>query len=230
MVDNLSMEETVCRIAEAIREKCFCRVITANPEMIYAASRDKDLQDLLNRADLVTADGYGVIWAAKFLGTPLRERVTGIDLLQALFPLAGENKWRLFFAGARPGVAEKAAGRIEREYPGIIWQAEHGYFPAEDEFAVKEKIRLFGPDLLLAGLGAPRQEYWLAENPELAKVAIGVGGSFDVLAGNVKRAPRMIRRLKLEWLYRLGQEPRRWKRQMVLPLFVLKVIVSKFKT
>ncbi|HWQ89551.1 MAG TPA: WecB/TagA/CpsF family glycosyltransferase [Desulfitobacteriaceae bacterium] len=226
-IDDLTMEETVRYIAEAIKEKRTFRVVTANPEIIYAATRDKGLRDLINRADLVTADGFGVIWAAAFLGTPLRERVTGIDLLQALFPHAGKNNWRLFFVGAQPGVAEKAAGQIERDNPGIIWQAEHGYFQAEDEFKVKEKIRLFKPDLLLAGLGAPRQERWLAENPELAEAVIGVGGSFDVLAGNVRRAPHWMRRVKLEWLYRLVQEPRRWRRQMVLPLFVWKVLTTK---
>jgi len=228
-IDDLTMEETVHRIAKAIKEKKIFRVVTANPEIIYTATRDKDLRDLINRADLVTADGFGVIWAAGFLGTPLRERVTGIDLVQALFPLAGERKWRLFFVGAQPGVAEKAAGQIERDYPGLVWQAEHGYFRAEDEGRVKEKIRLFNPDLLLAGLGAPRQEYWLAENPDLAGAVIGVGGSFDVLAGDVRRAPRWIRRLKLEWLYRLGQDPRRWRRQAVLPLFLLKVLKFKFR-
>lgn len=218
------MAETVRRIGEAVKEKKPFRVITANPEMIYAANQDERLRDLINSANLVTADGIGVIWAAGFLGTPLPERVTGIDLLHAIFPIAGERKWRVFFLGGRPGVAERAANQVQQDFPGIIWQSENGFFSSNCEGELCEKIKLFKPDLLLVGLGAPRQDYWIAANSELAFVSIGVGGSFDALAGIVLRAPQLIRKLKLEWLYRLWQEPWRWRRQMVLPRFVLKVI------
>ncbi|MHB8125950.1 MAG: WecB/TagA/CpsF family glycosyltransferase [Desulfitobacteriaceae bacterium] len=227
-IDNLTLAETAQCIGEAVKEKKPCRVVTANPEMIYAANQDKGLRDLINSANLVTADGIGVIWAAACLGTPLQERVTGIDLLQALFPLAGERNWRIFFLGGRPGVAERAAAYVQQDFPGIIWQAENGFFSFKYEIELQEKIRLFNPDLLLVGLGAPRQDYWIAANSELASVTIGVGGSFDALAGIVIRAPQWIRNLNLEWLYRLWQEPWRWKRQMVLPRFVLRVMKEKF--
>ena len=221
------MDETARCISEAVKKKQPFRVVTANPEMIYAANHDKGLRDLINSADLVTADGIGVIWAADVLGTPLLERVTGIDLLQTLFPIAGERNWRVFFLGGQSGVAEKAAAHVQQEFPGIIWQAENGFFSSEYEVEVREKIRLFKPDLLLVGLGAPRQDYWIAANSELASVAIGVGGSFDALAGIVIRAPQWIRKLKIEWLYSLWQVPWSWRRQMVLPRFVLKVIKEK---
>ncbi len=223
-VDTYSMQETVEQIRQAVENQVQLRVVTANPEMIYASVCDHQLKNLINSADVVTADGIGVVWAARRLGTPVQERVTGIDLIQALFPVANAGKWRLFFLGGKPGVAEQAANQVVRKYPQISCDAEHGYFSSEEEPHVLEKIRRFKPDILLVGLGAPRQEYWIAEHPGLAKVSLGVGGSFDALAGIVIRAPKRIQELHVEWLYRLWKEPWRWKRQTVLPRFVLKVI------
>jgi N-acetylglucosaminyldiphosphoundecaprenol N-acetyl-beta-D-mannosaminyltransferase len=222
-VDTYSMQETVERIRQAVDNQVQLRVVTANPEMIYASVRDHRLKNLINSADVVTADGIGVVWAARRLGTPVQERVTGIDLIQALFPVANAGKWRLFFLGGKPGVAEQAANQVVQKYPGIAWDAQHGYFSEEEESCVLEKIRIFKPDVLLVGLGAPRQEYWIVEHPGLAEVSVGVGGSFDALAGIVIRAPKRIQELQLEWLYRLWKEPWRWKRQAVLPCFAWKV-------
>ena len=223
-VDTYSMPETVEQIRQAVESPIPIRVVTANPEMIYASVHDQRLKSLINSAEVVTADGIGVVWAARRLGTPVRERVTGIDLVQAIFPVADAGKWRLFFLGGKPGVAEQAGNQVVQKYPGIVWDAEHGYFSTEEEPHVLEKIRRFQPDILLVGLGAPRQEYWIAEHLGLATVSMGVGGSFDALAGVVIRAPRRIQELHVEWLYRLWKEPRRWKRQAVLPRFVLKVL------
>jgi len=223
-VKPYSMQETVERIRQAVDNQALMRVVTANPEMIYASIHDQRLKDVINSADIVTADGIGVVWAARRLGTPVRERVTGIDLVQAIFPSADAGKWRVFFLGGQPGVAEQAANQVVQKHPGIALEAEHGYFSAEEEPNVLEKIRQFQPDILFVGLGAPRQEFWVAEHHGLAKVSMGVGGSFDALAGLVIRAPKRIQELHLEWLYRLWKEPRRWKRQTVLPRFVLKVI------
>ena len=222
-VDRLTMAETVERISQAVKGRSRIRVVTANPEVIYAAGRNAELKKLINSADIVTADGVGVVWAARRLGVPVAERVTGIDLLCALFPVAQAGKWRIFFLGGKPGVAEEAALRVCRDYGEITWAARHGYFSPEEERSVIAQIEGFQPDILLAGLGSPRQEYWLEEHSGLATVCIGVGGSFDVLAGMVLRAPENMRALHLEWLYRLWQEPRRWKRQIVLPVYVLKV-------
>lgn len=227
-IDTYSMAETVDKILSFIECKAAIRVVTANPEMIYASGQDLKLKRLINSADIVTADGIGVVWAARQLGVPLPERVTGIDLLQALFPRAGEHKLRIFFLGGKPGTARQAGTLVSEQYPGIVWDEHHGYFGAEEEDQVLEKIKGLQPDILLVGLGSPRQDYWIAEHPSLAAVSIGVGGSFDALAGTVVRAPKRIQNLKLEWLYRLWKEPWRWKRQRVLPLFVLKVLRQKY--
>ena len=223
-IDRYSLADTVEQIRQGVTNRSRIRVVTANPEMIYAAGRDPELKKLINSAEIVTADGVGVVWAARWLGLPVSERVTGIDLLNALFPVAHAGKWRIFFLGGKPGVAEEAVSRIGAENRNIVWSVRHGFFSPAEEAEIVTNIRQFQPDVLLAGLGSPLQEYWLAEHSGLAPVCIGVGGSFDVLAGLVVRAPEKIRALHLEWLYRLCQEPRRWRRQSVLPLFVLKVL------
>ena len=231
-VDTYSMPETVEQIRQAVEGKTQIRVrvVTANPEVIYASERNERLIKLMNSADIVTADGIGVVWAARRLGTPVLERVTGIDLVQALFPIAHAGKWRIFFLGGKPGVAEQAANQVVLKNHGITWAAMHGYFSSEEEPGVLEKIRHFQPDVLLVGLGAPRQEYWIAEHPGLASVSMGVGGSFDALAGIVVRAPKRIQDLHVEWLYRLWKEPWRWKRQAVLPHFVIKILWQSFRS
>lgn len=222
-VDTFSMQETVKEIRKAVEDQVKIRVVTANPEMIYASCQDQQLRSLINSADIVTADGIGVVWAAQRLGTPVQERVTGIDLIQAIFPVANQQKWRIFFLGGKPGVARQAGSQVAEKYPGIAWAETHGYFDKEEEAYLLDRIRAFHPHILLVGLGAPRQEYWISEHPELATVSIGVGGSFDALAGIVVRAPKWVQEFKLEWLYRLVKEPWRWKRQSVLPRFVVKV-------
>lgn len=227
-IDTYSMSETVEKIRQFIDIQSEIRVVTANPEMIYASGQDQNLKRLINSAAIVTADGIGVVWAARQLGRPLRERVTGIDLLQALFPMVERYKLRVFFLGGKPGVALQAGTLVSEEYPGIVWDEYHGYFGPEEEEHVLGKIKSLQPDILLVGLGSPRQDYWIAEHPSLATVSIGVGGSFDALAGTVLRAPKRIQDLKLEWLYRLWKEPWRWRRQRVLPLFVLKVLRQKY--
>jgi len=227
-IDTYSMQETVEQIRRAVEGRIQMRVVTANPEMIYASERNVRLKKLINSADIVTADGIGVVWAARRVGTPVSERVTGIDLVNALFPIAHQGKWRIFFLGGKPGVAEQAANQVILKNNGITWDAMHGYFSAEEEPGVLEKIRRFQPDILLVGLGAPRQEYWIAEHPGLAFVSVGVGGSFDALAGIVVRAPKRIQDLHVEWLYRLWKEPWRWRRQAVLPCFVIKVLWQDF--
>lgn len=228
-IDNLTITETVEYIRQAIREQRYIRVVTANPEMIYAANQDQELAELINSANLVTADGIGVVWAVRKLGFFIGERVTGIDLVQALLPIANSDKWRIFFLGGKPGVAELAATRVTKDYPELIWQAHHGYFQPSEEKELLCRIKDFRPDLLLVGLGVPLQEYWVFAHQGLAAVSIGVGGSFDVLSGMVIRAPRWIQNWHLEWFYRIWREPWRWRRQLVLPLFVWKVLIYAVK-
>lgn len=230
-IASLSLAEAAARIEEFVAQGKAHRVVTANPELLYRASYQTELKQLINTADLVTADGEGIVWAAGFLRTPVPQRVTGIDLLQSLLPKAGRNRWRIFFLGGAPGVAAEALARITRDYPGIRSDSHHGFFrPGDEEEQVLQRIRSFRPHLLLVGLGAPRQERWIFEHyRELGvPVSIGVGGSFDVLSGRVKRAPSWVRSMRLEWLSRLLREPSRWRRQTALPKFVLKIFLQKY--
>ena len=230
-IDPLSMSEVVAEIENWVALGSPKRIITANPEIIFRAQRDFELKGLINTADMVTADGVGVVWAAKVLGSPVPGRVTGIDLLSSLFPVANNKGWRVFLLGGSPGVAAEAVAKLGISYPKIAFAESHGYFRAgKEELGVLAKIEKFAPHLLLVGLGAPKQEEWIKRyyRKLLVPVSIGVGGSFDVLAGRVKRVPAWIQKLKLEWLARLLREPRRIKRQLALPKFVLQVLAKKF--
>jgi len=230
-IDSLTVKQAVARIEGFVGQGAPHRVITANPELIYCSRTKEELRDLINSADLVTADGEGIVWAAKHLGNPVPERVTGIDLAQALFPAASRQGWKIFLLGAAPGVAEDAACRIREQYPQLELAGSHGYFqPGTEERAVIQRIRAYAPQVLLVGMGAPRQEEWIYSHfRELAvPVCMGVGGSFDVISGRVKRAPLWVQRLKLEWLARLMREPSRFKRQLALPKFAFSVLKAKF--
>lgn len=229
-VDNVSLEEACFRVEQFINAARFALVVTANPEIIMLARRDPEFMDIIRQADLVTADGTGVVWAGKWLGTPFRERVAGVDLVEALLARAREKGWLIFLLGAKPGVAEKAARRLQEMFPGIaIAGTHHGYFREDEEPLAL--IKAAKPHLLLVGMGMGRQEKWVWRNRRhlAGTVCIGVGGTLDVLAGEVKRAPRLWRRLGLEWLYRLLQEPWRIRRLLVLPAYVGKVISTGWK-
>lgn len=231
-VDAVTLEEAVERVAAFIRAGGAHQVVTLNPEYLYRARREPHLLEVVRRAALVTADGIGIVWAARVLGRPLPERVTGIDLLLALAARAAREGWRVFLLGALPGVADAAAANLTARYPGLqVVGTHHGYFAPEEELQVVARIRAARPDVLFAALGAPKQEVWLARHLAALQVpvAMGVGGSFDVLAGWVKRAPAWLRRLHLEWLGRLLYEPRRWRRMLVLPKFVWIVLVERLR-
>lgn len=234
-VDALDLDGAAEQVAAFVAAGRPRQVITLNPEILYRARQEPELLALLNAADLVTADGAGIVWAARMAGTPVPERVTGIDLTLRLLPRAVREGWRVFLLGAAPGVAAEAARRLQTQYPGlVIAGTHHGYFQSgasspetvaqsgqvtEDE--VVELVRRARPHLLFAGLGAPKQEWFIARHQEAmgVPVAMGVGGSFDVLAGRVRRAPRWLQRMHLEWLGRLFMEPARWRRMLVLPRF-----------
>ena len=226
-VDSLSMEECLEKVKQAVLSGASIRIVTANPELIYKAAADNKLRQLVNSADLVVADGVGVLWAARQLGHGLPERVTGIDLVLRILEEANKHGWRIFLLGSKPGVAEKAVLNQQKKYSKIVFGCHHGYFTAEQQPLLLKRIENFAPDILLVGMGAPKQEYWTAANGGLARVSIGVGGTFDVLAGLVKRAPVFVRNLKLEWLYRLLTQPSRLKRQAILPLYVARVLQAK---
>ncbi len=222
-VDRLTIDQTVQRVTELVGAGRPARVITLNPEYLYrGVTDDKALLELVHRADLVTADGEGIVWAGRVAGKPFPERVTGIDLMLALVQQAAQEGWRVFLLGAAPGVAEEAAENLRRQYPGLqVAGTYHGYFKQDEETAVAERVREAEPQVLFAALGAPKQERWIDQYIESIGpvVAMGVGGSLDVIAGRVTRAPRWMQSLRVEWLGRLVMEPSRWRRILVLPRF-----------
>lgn len=228
-IDGLTLDQFAERIAFFIDRCRSCFVITLNPELLYRAQRERHLLDMVNRADLVTADGAGIVWASRIAGQPVPERVAGIDLMMRLLQSAAGRGWRVFFLGSSPGVAASAANRAVELFPGLqVAGSYHGYFPQEQSHEVVKLIADSSPQLLLVALGAPLQEKWIEGNlSSLGNIAaVGVGGSFDVLSGNVRRAPRWMVKMNLEWLGRLLLEPRRWKRMLVLPKFMLLVLVK----
>ena len=225
-VDSVTMAQAVAQVESYMDEKKNVLIATANAEMIMRATHDAELKNILNAAALVVPDGAGTVWAAHHLGNEMPERVAGYDLAQELMRLAPAKKRRVFFFGSAPGVAEKAKAKAEALYPGIeIVGTRDGYFKPQDEPAIIEEIRAAKPDLLLAALGVPKQEKWLyAHMKELnVPVSIGVGGTLDVMAGVMKRAPYWMQKAKLEWLFRGLLQPKRVGRLMALPKFVLKV-------
>ncbi len=228
-VDNITMEDAYDRVSDFARDGKRHVVFTPNAEIIMSAYRDSDLRYILNSSDLNVPDGIGVVLAARLYGSKIKERVTGIDLMNLICKNAPERGHKLYFLGGKPGVAEKAAENASARYDGINIVGTHdGYFDSGQEKAVIEDINGKDVDFLFVGLGAPKQENWIHEHPEIAaKVIMGVGGSFDVLAGVVKRAPTAYRKLGLEWLYRLIKEPRRFKRMLNLPLFIITVLREK---
>ncbi|WP_202079417.1 WecB/TagA/CpsF family glycosyltransferase [Caldalkalibacillus salinus] len=205
-------------------------IVTANPEIVMFTTRDAELKRIVQDADLVTPDGTGIVWAANHLGDPVPERVAGYDMLHQVCQTSQEKPFSVYILGANEEVNRKAAEKIRALYPQIdVVGRKNGYYHPDDEEAIVRQINAAKPDLLLVALGCPRQEQWIAKYKETlqAKVAIGVGGSLDVLAGEVKRAPVLWQKLRLEWLHRLLSQPSRWKRQLDLPRFVLKVRKAK---
>lgn len=205
------------------QEKTF--VVTANPEIVEYANEHQDYKDIILSADYITPDGIGIIMASKWLNQPLQERITGFDLMNELFRVADEKALKVYLLGAEEQVIESAALKAKELYPGLeLVGYNHGYIDIKDDSLAKSIAEL-EPDIILTALGFPRQEKWVSRHYPLFKKGIfmGVGGSFDVLAGKVNRAPVFWQKMRLEWLYRLIQQPSRWKRMLALPRFVFKV-------
>lgn len=205
-------------------------IYTPNPEIVMLAQKDKELFKILNNADLVLADGIGIIIASRLKGLQLKHRVTGVDTMDKLLQYCGENKKSFFMLGGKPGIAEMACGNIKVKYKGIkVAGHHHGYFDEKDEKEIIDKINSSEPGVLFVCLGAPKQEKWINRNKDRlnCRIAMGVGGSVDIYAGVAKRAPEAFQKLGLEWLYRLIKEPRRLKRMLVLPKFLARSIFTK---
>ena len=228
--DNITKSEAVEHAFKLQTEHKAYYVVTPNPEIVMLAKDNADMLSAVKDAELVIADGIGVIYGAKILGTPLKDRIPGIDFTGALMAKMNEEGRSLFLFGAKPGVAEKAAENLAAKFPGIkIVGTNDGYF--KDDEPIIEKINAAKPDLMLVCLGAPKQELWMQKNaPRLdVGIMVGAGGSLDVFAGVVERAPEVWQRLGLEWLHRLLKEPRRIGRMMKLPKFIFAVIFSRFR-
>jgi len=229
-VDNITMKEAVAKVGSFIEEGGVHAIYTPNAEIMMAAQRDPELRNILLKADMLTADGAGVVLASRLLGRSVREKVSGYDLVVELFKAYGKNGLKCFLFGAKPGVAEEAANKTEAGYPGVVVAGcHHGYFGAEDDDEILRAINDSRCDLLLVALGAPKQEKWIYSHMDRlnAKVCIGVGGAIDILAGKAQLAPDIFRRNGLEWLYRLYKEPRRFIRMLDLPRFMLRVLLAR---
>lgn len=223
-VDLMTMSETLHRIQEILDgPPCGRQMLTANAEMVVAAQHDAQLSHIWQEAAYVVADGYGLVWAASRMGYPLPERIAGVELVGEICRLSAEEGYRLYFLGAKPGVAEEARARLLLKYPKArIVGTHHGYFTPKETKSIVDDIHNKGTDVLFAALGAPQQEKWIYANRLTTgiRLGIGVGGSFDVWAGRVSRAPKWMREHGLEWLYRLCQQPKRLPRMRSLPIFV----------
>lgn len=227
--DNVTMDEALAAGRRLLHGNKAAVVVTPNAEIAYDAMKDKDFCEMLNRADLILPDGAGVVKAARILKTPLKQKVAGIDFAANMLSVFAEEGTKLFLLGSKPGVAEAAAEKMQTLAPGLtVCGTADGYF--KDEAPVIDKINASGAQALFVCLGAPKQEkFMFAHRTELTSVRLmaGLGGSLDGFAGNVKRAPKWMIKLQLEWLYRLIKEPKRLGRMMRLPKFIIAAYANR---
>ena len=216
-IDNVSMEETLERVEGFVRSGRPHQHVVVNVDKLVKASRDEDLRRIINECDLVNVDGMPVVWASRVLGKPLKERVAGIDLFEALMRRAAQKGWRVFLLGARQDVVREVATMYARRYPGLVLAGvRDGYWQGEDaEAQVVRQVRESRADLLFVAISSPKKEQFLGLYQAEMRIpfAMGVGGSFDVAIGRVKRAPAWMQMAGLEWFYRFLQEPRRMFRR-----------------
>lgn len=215
-IDCLDMNQTIDLIEQYIKEKKPCQHVVINVAKFVEMRNDPQLKEIISECDIINADGMPVVWASRLLGQPLPERVAGVDLFQNLVKLCAEKGYRPFFFGARGWVVEKVVEVFKERYPGLnVAGYRNGYFSPEEEKEIAEMIRDTKADMLFVGFSSPMKEKFLEKWMPFMQVpfCMGVGGSFDVIAGKTKRAPAWMQEKGLEWLYRIYQEPRRmWKR------------------
>ena len=221
-VDDVTTEETLSIMERFVAEGRPHQVATVNPEFVIEAQHNEEFRAVLAQVDLALPDGVGLIWASRVLGRPLRERVTGSDMVPLIARLCAQRGYSMFLLGAAPGVAEKAAAVMMRDNPGLQIVGTYGGSPdPSEEDDIVARISSVSPDFLFVAYGAPGQDLWIHRNLERlgVPVCMGVGGALDFIAGVAVRAPRWMRKAGLEWLHRLCRQPWRWRRMLALPRF-----------
>jgi N-acetylglucosaminyldiphosphoundecaprenol N-acetyl-beta-D-mannosaminyltransferase len=229
-LDLLDQNEATEAILRFARDGSAAVIVTLGTEMVVYAQHDPEFREVLNASALSLCDTVGVLTVARQRGAPLRERVTGVELVEKLCQRAAKEGLPVYFLGGAEGVAADAAAIMEVRNPGLIVAGtRNGFFSREEESAIVDSIRASGARIVFVGLGSPRQELWLARNLSATGcgAGIGIGGSFDVISGRVKRAPMIWRQLGIEWLYRLMREPQRFRRQLALPYFAWLVTLDR---
>lgn len=233
--DCVSQQQVLDRLDQIINEHKVAperpaqQVVTVNPEFVMTAQRHAQFRQYINDAAIVVPDGMGIVWASRLFGKPAPERVTGTDMLPELARICARKGYRLYLLGAAPGVAEQAAERLQVLAPGLQIAGTYAGSPAPaEEDEIIERIHAAQADVLCVAYGAPAQDLWIGRNLHRlpVAVAIGVGGAFDFLTGRQIRAPRLMQRAGLEWLYRLYREPQRWRRMLALPQFAILVVLK----
>lgn len=229
-VDCVDMLRAVAFVDESIQAQRAVSILAVNPEKVIKAQGDATVMRLLSNAGLLIPDGIGVVLAARLFGLGKMQRVPGSELMPKLCELAALRGYKVFLFGASPEVNDAAALRLRESYPGLnVAGRQHGYIKDEEMSALVERINASGAQIVFVALGSPRQELWIEKYaPQLdAKVFQGVGGTFDVIAGSVKRAPWLFRKMHLEWFYRLVSQPKRVLRQTALPKFAYQVLLRR---
>ena len=233
-IDRLDMRQTLARVEQLIADRGFAQHVAINAAKLVAMRDDPELQAIIGRCELVSADGQSVVWASRLLGDPLPERVPGVDLMRELLALAEGRGYRVFILGAKQEVLDKAAAVIAAEHPELVLAGmRDGYFSDAEDATVAEQVRAARPDILFVAISSPKKEYWLGQHGRSIGVpfVMGVGGSVDVLAGVTRRAPEAWQRLGMEWLYRLLQEPgRMWRRYLVTNTRFLRMLATEVAT
>ncbi len=226
-VDDVTNGETLELIGDFVNSGGKHQVATVNPEFIMEANRNPEFFRTLNSTSLSFPDGIGIVYASRLYGAPFRERVAGIDIVQELARISVTRGFTMFFLGAGPGIADRAADILKKNSPGARIVGTWGGSPSpKEEKEICARINAVKPDILLVAYGAPKQDLWISRNLHRLEVsvAMGVGGTFDFITGESRRAPGWVRRSGFEWLHRLGSEPWRWRRMLALPRFAVRCV------
>ena len=233
--DNDNSKTLINKILDALENNQKCFVVTPNPEIVMLAKKDKELKKIINSADIIVPDGIGIVLASKLNKIKIKNRVAGYDLVQDFFSVINKNNkdYKIYFLGGKKEIIEMAQKNMSEKYPGLNIVGVHdGYFDNKNNKEAEKIISDINSkqtDILLVGMGAPKQEKWIYNNKNKlsAKIFIGVGGSFDVMSGKIKRAPIFFQKLGLEWLYRFLKQPKRFFRILAIPKFIFSVLIEK---